>query len=111
MLVRLEMDEQRMNFALVENFPTWFELAGVAGGLVAGTALGILYFHNLRWSVSSFAGDGRAGMTIVLMVLRFVVLGGLLTLVSLAGPMHLLVVTLGLFVGRSFIIRRTRETA
>jgi F1F0 ATPase subunit 2 len=107
----MEMDEQRMNFALIDNIPTWFELAGVAGGLVAGTALGILYFDNLRWSISSFVVDGRAARTIVLMVLRFVVLGGLLTLVSLAGPMHLLVVTLGLFVGRSFIIRRTRETA
>ena len=100
-----------MNYALIDVLPAWFQFLAVAGDLAAGIVLGILYFHSLRWSVSSFVEDGRAARMIALMLLRFIVLGGVLTLASVAGPLHLLVMTLGLFIGRSYIIRGTLEAA
>jgi F1F0 ATPase subunit 2 len=109
MLVRLEMDEQRMSISLADILPTGIQLLEIPGDLAGGIVLGILYFGSLRWSVSRFIGDGGVVRTIALMILRFIVLGGLLTLASLAGALHLLVMTLGVFIGRSFIIRGTRE--
>lgn len=100
-----------MSYASIDVLPTWFQFLAVAGDLAAGIVLGILYFHSLRWTVGSFARDGRTTRTIALMMLRFIVLAGVLTVASLAGPLHLLVMTLGLFIGRSFVIRRTREAA
>ena len=109
MLVGLEMDEQRMSISLADILPTGIQLLEIAGDLAGGTMLGILYFDSLRWSVSRFIGGGGVMRTIALMILRFVVLGGVLTLASLAGPLHLLAMTLGVLIGRSFVIRRTRE--
>lgn len=109
MLVRLEMDEQRMSISLADILPTGVQLLVVAGDLAGGIMLGLVYFGSLRWSVSRFIGEGGVVRTIALMILRFIVLGGVLTLASLAGPLHLLVMTLGVLIGRSFIIRRTRE--
>jgi len=109
MLVRLEMDEQRMSISLADILPTGIQLLEIAGDLAGGSMLGILYFGCLRWSVSRFIGGGGGTRAIALMILRFIFLGGVLTLASLAGPLHLLVVTLGVFIGRSFVIRRTRE--
>ena len=92
-----------------EILPTGIQLLEIAGDLAGGAMLGILYFGSLWWSVSRFIGGGGVMRTIALMILRFIVLGGVLTLASLAGPLHLLIMTLGVFVGRSFVIRRARE--
>lgn len=87
------------------------QFLGVVPYLAAGTVLGMLYFRSLAWIVSRLTGDGRVAITIALMILRFIVLGGVLTLVSFAGSLHLLVMTIGVFIGRSVVVRRTREVA
>ena len=87
----------------------WVQLPGLALHLATGTILGSLHFRSLSWSVSWLAGDGRVPSAIAFMILRFIVLGGSLTLASLAGALHLLVVTLGVFIGRSVVMRRIRE--
>jgi F1F0 ATPase subunit 2 len=109
MLVRLEMDEQRMSISFVDILATGIQPLVIAGDLAGGTMLGILYFGSLRWSVRRSIGGGGLMKTIALMIPRFVVLAGVLTLASLAGPLHLLVMTLGVFIGRSFVIRGMRE--
>lgn len=86
-------------------------LVGVAFDFAAGTVLGVLYFRSLVWIVGRLTGDGRMPTTVVLMILRFIALGGFLTLASFAGALHLLVMTIGVFVGRSAVVRGTREAA
>ena len=98
-----------MSISLADIQPTGIQLLPVVSDLVGGIVLGILHFGSLQWSVSRFIEGGSVTKTIALMFLRFVVLGGVLTLVSLAGPLHLLAMTLGVFVGRSFVIRGARE--
>jgi F1F0 ATPase subunit 2 len=110
MLVRLEMDEQRMSIPASDTLVlAWVKLLGLAPYLAAGAALGVLYFRGLAWIVSRLIGDGRILTIIALMILRFIVLGGLLTLASFAGALHMLAVTLGVFIGRSVVLHRTRE--
>ncbi len=98
-----------MSISLVELLPTGIQLLAIAGDLAAGIMLGLMYFGSLNWSVSRFIAGGGVVRTIVLMVLRFIILGAVLMLASLAGASHLLMMTLGVFVGRSFVIRRMRE--
>ncbi|MFI5015675.1 MAG: ATP synthase subunit I [Hyphomicrobiales bacterium] len=109
MLVRLEMDEERMTLSLSDALPTWAELLGVATHLAAGIILGILYFRSLWWSVCRLAGGGRVVTTIALTISRFVFLGGLLTLASLEGALPLLALALGVLIARSTVMRRVRE--
>ena len=111
MLVRLEMDEQRMSFLSFDTLPVWAMLLSLPAHLSVGIALGILYSRGLWWTARRFIGGERATMTIALMIGRFVLLGGLLTLASLEGALPLLVMTLGLLVARSAVVRRVREVA
>ena len=99
-----------MSTSLADILPAGIRLLEISGDLAGGVVLSILYFGSMWWSVSRFIEGGRPIRTIALMILRFIVLGGVLTLASLAGPLHLLVITLGVFIGRSFIIRKIRET-
>ena len=73
--------------------------------------LGVLYFRGLWWNARRFAAGGRATTTIALMIGRFVLLGGLLTLASLEGALPLLVMALGVLIARSVVMRRVREAA
>ena len=98
-----------MSFPLFDVLPAWASLLKFAIDLAAGIALGVLYFRGLWWNVSRLTGDGRVMTTIALMVGRFVLLGGLLTLASLGGALPLLAMALGVFIGRSVVMRRTRE--
>jgi F1F0 ATPase subunit 2 len=109
MLVRLEMDEERMSFLSFDALPVWAMLLSLLAHLAAGIALGILYFRGLWWSAHRFAEGGRAATTIALMIGRFALLGGLLTLARLEGALPLLAMTLGLFIARSAVMRRVRE--
>ena len=79
--------------------------------LAAGFVLGVLYFRGLWWSARRFTGAcaGRCATTIALMIGRFALLAGLLTLASLEGALPLLVMTLGVLVARSAVMRRVRE--
>lgn len=99
-----------MSISLVEILPTGIQLLVLAGDLSAGLMLGLMYFGSLQWNVSRFIRGIGIVRTIALMILRFIILGAVLTLASLAGPSHMLAMTLGVFVGRSFVILRTRTT-
>ena len=111
MLVRLEMDEERMSLISFAGLPPWAMLLSLLAHLAAGIALGILYFRGLWRNVRRFAAGGRAAATIALMVGRFALLGGLLTLASLEGALPLLVMALGVLIARSAVMRRVRQAA
>ena len=89
----------------------WAELINLATHLAAGIALGILYFRSLWWNVRRFTDGGGVLTTVALMIGRFVLLGGLMTLASLEGALPLLMLALGVLVARSVVTRRVREAA
>ena len=78
----------------------------LAAHLVAGTLLGLLYFRGLWWNARLFAAGGHATTSILLMVGRIALLGGLLTLASLEGAAHLLAMALGVLIARALVMRR-----
>jgi F1F0 ATPase subunit 2 len=101
------MDAERMSFPITDG-PT---LLGVGAHLAAGIMVGTLYFGGLWWNARLFAKGSRATATIMLMIGRFALLGGLLTLASLEGAMPLLMMALGVFIARSVVMRLMREAA
>ena len=107
MLVRLEMDGKRMSSLSIDALM----LLSLPAHLAAGIVLGVLYFRSLWWTARRFTGGGLATTTIALMIGRFVLLGGLLTLASLEGASPLLVMTLGVLIARFMVMRRVREVA
>jgi F1F0 ATPase subunit 2 len=111
MLVRLEMDGERVNSPLFNTPPGLADLLGLATRLAAGIVLGMLYFRWLWWSVCRLAAGGRVVTTILLTAGRFILLGGLLTLASLEGALPLLAMLLGLLVARSAVTRGIRGAA
>jgi F1F0 ATPase subunit 2 len=111
MLVRLEVDGERMSLPLFDAFPAWVKFVDLAAHLAAGIALGMPYFRSLWWNVRRYASGAPVVTTIALTIGRFVLLGGLLTLASLEGGLPLLMLSLGLLVGRSVVMKSVRETA
>jgi F1F0 ATPase subunit 2 len=92
---------------IISTFDGIWLVAHLAAGIVAG----FLYFHCLWWNTRLFAEDGGTAAPIVLMIARFVLLGGLLTLASLEGAMPLLLMALGVFMARFMVMRRIRAVA
>jgi F1F0 ATPase subunit 2 len=111
MLVRVEVDEERMNFHSFDILPPWALYLSLAAHLAAGIALGVFYFRSLWWNARRFAGGGRAITVVALMIGRFALLGGLLTLASLEGALPLLMMALGVLIARPVVMRRVREAA
>jgi F1F0 ATPase subunit 2 len=109
MLVRLEMDEERMSFLSFDSLPAWATFLSSAAHLTAGIALGVLHFRSLWWSICRFTRDNRVMTAIALEIGRFTLLAGLLTLASLEGALPLLVMAFGVLIARSLIVRRVRE--
>jgi F1F0 ATPase subunit 2 len=105
------MDEQHMSILSFDSLPAWAFFLGLAAHLGAGIVLGVLYFRSLWWNVCRFTGGDRATTTIVLMIARFGLLGGLFMLASLEGALPLLILALGVLIARSAIMRRVREAA
>lgn len=100
-----------MNLAFSHAPPEWAMLPILAACLIAGTGFGAVYFRTLWWTTRRFGADGRVTTTIALMAARFVVLGGVLFLASLAGAAPLLTMALGILVARFAVVRRVRATA
>ena len=96
-----------MNSPLFNGFVTLMSAAHFGAGIVAG----LLYFHGLSWNARLFAKDGRTAASIALMITRIGLLAGLLTCASLEGAMPLLMMALGVFVGRFVVMRRVRAVA
>jgi N-ATPase, AtpR subunit len=105
------MDEKRMSFLSFDSLPIGVMLIGIAAHLIAGGGVGILYFRGLWWNASLLSLGGRTAAAIILMVGRFALLGGVLTLASLEGALPLLVTALGVLIGRSAVMRSVRKVA
>jgi len=82
-----------------------------AAHLTAGIVLGFFYFRSLWWNTRRFTGGRRVTTTIALMIGRYALLGGLLTLASLEGALPLLMMALGVLIARSVVVCRVREAA
>lgn len=76
-----------------------------------GLGLGRFYFQSLWWNICQFAGGGRALTLVLLTICRFLVLGGVLLLMSLAGALPLLVATLGMLAARALTMRHVDQLA
>ena len=98
-----------MSFLSFECLPAWTMFFSAAAHLIAGMILGVLYFRSLWWNACRFARGGRVTTMIALMIGRYALLAGLLTLVSLEGALPLLVMALGVLIARSVVVRRVRE--
>jgi F1F0 ATPase subunit 2 len=98
-----------MIFPSFDALPASAEVVSLVIHLAAGIVLGILYFRGLLWSVRRFFNGSSLVATMALMIGRFVLLGGLMTLASLEGALPLLVLTLGVLAARAAVIRRVRE--
>ena len=98
-----------MSLAAFHDLPPWAIVLSAGAHLAAGLLLGAGYFTTLSWQADRLAAGGHAGKTIAMMALRFLVLGGLLTLASFEGALPLLTMALGLLIARFIIMRRLRE--
>ncbi len=100
-----------MNFLSFAALPPWAAAISLAVHFFAGVLLGRLYFRGLQWNVRLFAEGGRVASSIAVLVGRFVLLGGALTLASLEGAWPLLVMTAGFLLARHIVMRRVRNAA
>ncbi len=91
-----------MNEAVLHQFLT---LAATAGAwFVTGALLGLAHFGALRWNVRWMLG-GRALLSFGLQLLRFAVIGAVLTLIARwFGALPLLAGTLGLLAARTGLL-------
>lgn len=111
MLVRLEMDQERMSFWSFDSLPAAGAVVSLAAHLSAGIALGLAYFAALWQSARLFASGGRTAIAVALTIGRFILLGGALALASFHGALPLLVMALGVLIGRAVVMRRLKEAA
>ncbi len=79
--------------------------------LAAGIAVGTVYFHGLHWNARLFAAGASFSVSVALVIGRFLLLGGLLTLASLEGAMPLLAMALGVLLARFAVMHRLRRQA
>jgi F1F0 ATPase subunit 2 len=84
-------------------------LFGLGGYLFFGLLAGGIHFHGLWWTTRLFAEGGRRTATVMLMLGRLILLGGLLAWASLEGAMPLLLMAVGVFAARVMVVRRLRE--
>jgi N-ATPase, AtpR subunit len=105
-LVRLEMDGERMSSFAFGMLSPWVMAFSLSACFVVGIAAGLLYFRSVWWNAGRLAGGGRVSVTVALVIGRFALLGTLLTSASLHGAPPLLAVALGILVARPLIMRR-----
>jgi F1F0 ATPase subunit 2 len=105
------MDKERMSVLSFDDLPALGRLLSLPAHLAAGIVLGVVYFRSLWWNARLFALGGRAAMTVAVMIGRFALLGGLLTLASLEGALPLLVMAFGVLIARCAVMRRVQKAA
>lgn len=92
-------------------FPAIPMLLGWAAWLALGISLGGLYFHMLGRSVDLLV-SGTSTLKAVLFTLgRFGLAGAGLAIASFQGAVPLLLVALGLLIGRQLVMRRQERTS
>ncbi len=80
----------------------------IAAFLAVGLAAGILYFASLWWTSRVLAQSGLTGGVAALVLCRMALLAFVLFLASRQGAMPLLMTALGIFAGRSLVMRSAR---
>lgn len=98
-----------MNALSFDALPLWAMVVSLMAHLAAGTWFGRLYFRSLWPITCRFIRGGHTVGTIVMMIGRFILLGGVLTLVSLEGAPPLLMVAIGILMARPMAMRWVRE--
>lgn len=91
--------------------PDILSLLAPGAYLTAGLVAGILYFGCLWWNARLFAERGRTRLSMLLMLGRIVILGGMLTLAAQKGAMPLLLMALGVIIARFAVMRGLRAAA
>ena len=94
-----------MNWHLLDGLPVGSLSFVLAAHFAAGVGVGVVFFRALWWNTRLMVGGGPVSTALALMLGRFLLLGGLLTLATLEGAAPLLVTALGVFVGRFFVLR------
>jgi F1F0 ATPase subunit 2 len=89
----------------------WLVIPILAAHFAAGIGLGACYFGGLWWNACLFASGARLVAAIGLIIGRFVLLAGVLTLASLEGALPLLLMALGVVLARPLVMRRVKATA
>jgi hypothetical protein len=105
LLVGLEMDEKRMNLPSPDIWTLFATPVVLAAHVAAGAAVGALFFRALWWNTRIIIGGGAVSTAIALTLSRFILVGGLLTLAAFEGAAPLAASSLGVFVGRFFVLR------
>ncbi len=80
----------------------------LAAHLAFGLGLGAFYFAGLWWNARLFADGAPLAAAIGLVIGRFALLAGFLTLASLEGALPLLLMALGVLVARPLVVRRVK---
>lgn len=96
---------------LLNVFPPGTGPLGSALYLAAGIVGGMLYFRGLQWSVDRFMRGSRMTILAALAIGRFALLGLLLGFAGKAGALPLLLTALGVWIGRSVVLRAAKEAA
>ena len=100
-----------MSFLSFDGLPFGAMPIIIAAHLIGGGVAGMLYFRGLWWNASLISQGGRTAAAIILLVGRFALLGGVLTLASLEGALPLLMTALGVLIGRSVVMRSVGKVA
>ncbi len=87
----------------------WGACLSLAAHLAAGIVVGVIHFRSLWWNARRFTIGGRVATTIAVMIGRLVILGVVLTLVSLEGALPLLLMALGILIARFVVVHRIGE--
>ena len=98
-----------MKFTVFHHLTPWATTLSASAHLAAGLLLGSAYFASMSWQADRLASGGDLRTTVAMIVLRFLLLAGLLTLASLEGAVPLLAMALGLLIARFIVMRHLRE--
>lgn len=102
------MDEKRVTWFSFTYLSTSAMALNLVCHLAAGFGFGLLYFQGVWWNARMFAAGGQMAMTVALTLVRFALLGGLLTMASLESAPPLLAMTLGVLIARPMVMRRVQ---
>lgn len=81
-------------------------LLAAGAWLVAGAAIGALYFLTLRWNVAMFTAGRSPVLALAMQIGRFAAIAGGLAVVAIHfGALPLLVATAGILAARMVLVR------
>jgi F1F0 ATPase subunit 2 len=98
-----------MSLAIIGSPPAFAIPILIAVYLAAGVGIGVVFFRGLWWNARLIVNGGSVATSMFLLIGRFILMGGLLTLAALHGAAPLLGVALGVFVGRFLVVRDVRD--